>query len=201
MRASRFFGAVVAASVLSIGFSGVAAADTVSGQVGHFIFTDGNSTTTAGAKCRYTQTDPNTWRIYRIVARAPKVWWPDTSSTSNTQHGRVGWRVILKYRHSGDTAWTVLKKSAIQYATAYEDHPLYDSADKAPFTKIAVDFNGSNFAVGDQFMVTDRVNWYRKDGSVRGYATHDVFYYNQIVSGSSFGVTGVGYCVDAFQVA
>lgn len=200
---SRLITAVALASALTMALSGVvAAADIVVGQHGHYIFTDGNTTSTAGANCRYYMQNSSTWRIYRIVARPPSVWWMDTNSDITTQHGRVGWRVIILHKSMASSTWLVLKRSGVQFATAYEDQlNPYGSSTKAPFTRIAVDFNGGAYEVSHQFMARIRVNWYRADGSIRGYAIHDVQYYNEVISGHLQGLAPNSWCIDAYQVA
>lgn len=195
----RFATAVSLAATLSIGLTGVVAADNVVGQTGHYLFTDGSGE--PGAGCLYRQTDAHTWRLFRIVVRPPMVWWPDTNADINRQHGRVGWRVIVWHKAPADSSWTLLTRSPIQRAIAYEDQPAYDPADRAPFTRIRVDINGAAFPVSEQFRATVKAMWFRRDGTVRGYVTHDVQYYREIISGSDFGVAPNPYCVDAYQAA
>jgi hypothetical protein len=187
MRLSRVAGALAGTLALSVGLSGVAAADSTTGQTGHFKFVD--STTKPGAVCWYEPGGTNAYNLYRVVVRAPKVWWPDTSSSSNTQHGKVGWRVIIKSGSPG--SFTTLKKSGIRYAIAYEDHPLYDNSDKAPFTSITQNFISDKFT---DYMVSVKVFWYRADGSVMGTATHDVVYYDTNINGTATGPIQNSYC-------
>src|SRR6476620_11352049 len=89
----------VAAVLLSIVMSGVAAADNVVGQHGNYIFTDYNITDQYGATCKYTAGPGlGVWDLYKIVARAPSVWWFDTNSSITTQHGPVGWQLIVLHK-------------------------------------------------------------------------------------------------------
>jgi len=187
---SRLMLAAVVAAVLSIALSGVAAATTVVGQHGNYIFIDDDSMTTTGAICRYA--DPNsvgTWNIYKLTARAPSVWWFDTNSSITTQHGPVGWRLYLLHKAPAASTWSLLKKSTIQKKTAYEDQLVpYGSATKAPFTNIALSITANNFPSTELFMARVKVYWFRSDGTVRGSATHDVQNYFWSANGSDAGV-------------
>jgi hypothetical protein len=194
----KLLGGIVAACVLSIGLSGVVAADNTTGQTGHYVFNDSSSKT--GANCNYASIGNNTWRITSISARPPSVWWPNTSSNSNTEHGRVGWVVTVKHKHPSATTWTVVKASSVQKKTAYEDHPAYDSADKAPFTRITVSFNGASYPATEQFFITVKVYWYKSNGSVLGTAFHQNVYYSQVAGGFNQGTLPTSYCTDTFNV-
>jgi hypothetical protein len=177
-RSSRLFSAIVLAAAASVGLTGVVAADSVSGVTGHYVPYDGVYTN--GAICKYTPVGGGSYRIYRIVARPPSVWWPNRNSLSTTEHGRVGWRAIVQHKPAG--TWVLYRKSAIQYATAYEDsvNP-YGSSTKAPFTKIPVDISPGSM---DTFRVVVKAWWYRTDGSILGWFKHTVKQY-QIRFGTS----------------
>ena len=187
MRVSRFVTAPVSAIVLSIVVAGAVAADGTTGQVGHYVFTD--SASKPGATCVYNTTGGSEAFLNSVVVRAPSVWWPDTSSSSNTQHGQVGWKAIVKEGSPG--SWSTIASSSVQKKTAYEDHPFHDPADKAPFTNLTVSFTSNKFM---NYLVTVKVFWYRADGSVKGTATHDVVHYRDRIDGTSIGASPAAYC-------
>ena len=191
--------AAVLAAVVSIGLSGVVAADSVHGQTGHYVFTD--DATHAGANCRYVGIGGNTWQLSSFSVRPPSVWWPDTSSNSDTQHGPVGWRVVVYHKHAAASTWSKLKTSTIQRKTAYEDHPAYDPADKAPFTRITISVNASAYGATEQYRVNVRAIWFNKpyNGTVMGFAVHTAQNYNQVVDGFNQGLVGHAYCVGRFN--
>lgn len=186
-RVPRLAFAAVLGSLLTMALSGVVAADGTTGQVGHYVFTDTPSK--PGATCVYNTTGGSEAFLNSVVARAPSVWWPDTSSSSNTQHGQVGWKVIVKEGSPG--SWTTIASSAVQKRTAYEDHPLHDVNDKAAFTNLTVSFTSNKFM---NYLVTVKVFWYRADGSVKGTATHDVVNYRDRVDGTNVGASPASYC-------
>jgi len=158
---------------LMFGLAGTVAAQT--GQTGNYLFTD--SSTTAGVVCHYSSTGQN--QLDKVTVKAPSVWWPDTSSNSNTQHGTVGWQAFVYHKGASATTWKLLKKTTVHKATAYEGYPgAYDTADKAPFTNLAVSIPGTNYAFTHEFRVKVKVYWYSKvDGSVMGSVAHTVLYY------------------------
>jgi hypothetical protein len=173
----------VTAVLLSIALSGVAAADTAVGQHGNYVFVDGDSTTTTGATCKYADAGNLTFDVYKIVARAPKAWWPDTNSSITTQHGRVGWRFSVYHKTPAASSWTLLKTSSTQKATAYEDQLTpYGDSTKAPFTNMGMLISGKNFPATELFMAKVKVLWYRADGTVKGSVTHDVAWYRWLTN-------------------
>jgi len=185
MRVSRFVTATVAAAALSVGLSGVVAAQT--GITGNYLFTDSNGSSTTGAACRYLRVTDTRAKITQITARPPSVWWPDRSSDSNTEHGKVGWRAIIYHTNAGP-GFVFLKQSGIQYATAYEGYPGgYDTADKAPFVNITVGITASDLPAGDELRVVVKAYWFKKDGSVLGSVTHTVLWYKLKLSASDPG--------------
>jgi len=172
VRVTRFTAAAIGAAVLSFGMTGVAGAQT--GQTGDYLFTDGP--TTAGVVCHYSATGLN--QLDKMTVKAPSVWWPDTNSSSNTQHGPAGWQAFVYHKAESATTWKLLKQTTVHKATAYEDHPAYDPADKAPFTNLAISIPGTNYAFTHKFRVKVKVYWYSKvDGSVMGSVAHTVLYY------------------------
>jgi len=200
-RASRLGAAAVLAGALSLALSGVVAADTIVGTIGHYDMTDGTTPSTAGAACLYATPGGGIYNIYRIVARKPSVWWPNTNASISGQHGQVGWQLIVRYKRPLSSTWTLLKKSDIQKAIAYEDAPAYDLNDRAPFTNLWVNINYANFSEANtQFKASVKVLWYKADGTVRGSVTHAVQYY--VVKGDGFNsyVFGSSYCWRSFAV-
>lgn len=173
----RFSGAAALAFAAVLSFGPTAFADSNSGTSGDYLFTDDASH--VGAVCKYKQdsNDPNTNWISKITASAPSLWWPDQNSSTNTEHGKVGWRFLVQYSTTG--GWTRAAQSPIQKATAYEDsqHP-YAASTKAHLTNQTVSFNGK--ASGDFGMWRVVVNtfWYATDGHVMGNVNHVVQYYN-----------------------
>jgi hypothetical protein len=185
MRVSRLITATVGAAVLSIGLSGVVAAQT--GITGNHLFIDSNGSSTTGAACRYLRVTDTRAKITQITARPPSVWWPDRNSDNNTEHGKVGWRAIIYHTNAG-LGFVFLKQSGIQYATAYEGYPGgYDNADKAPFTNITVGITASSLPAGDQLRVVVKAYWFKKDGSVLGSDTHTVLWYKLKLSADDPG--------------
>jgi hypothetical protein len=179
--------ALALSAVLALG--GTVLADSESGQVGHYDFNDTQDH--EGGVCVYAGSNP--YRLVQVVFKAPRVWWPDTNSDSNTQHGKVGFQGIVRESLGGAYGpYDLVKKSDIMKATAYEDHPDYDLSDKAPLTKITMSINPSNYSSHPNAYIhlRSKVFWYRSDGSVRGMASHDVFYYKwQNVPGNPAATT------------
>jgi hypothetical protein len=199
MALHRVLAAVTAAVALSLAVSGVVVADVTYGRIGHYSFTDGNPT--AGAWCRYALGGGGTaWVMWRIRVPAPSVWWPDTNPDVTTQHGPVGWRFYVK-RWTG-SEWVVQKKTAIQHATAYEDQLVpYGSSTKAPFKQGGTDVNGGAWPANTRFMVTVKVYWFRRDGTVRGWVTHDVQHYGVLEGSTNRGTNAFPYCYSWYHVA
>jgi len=201
MKGGSVIAAVAAALALTLGLSGVVAADSTTGSVGHYLVTDGNSVATAGAACLYSTPGGGIYNIYRIVGRRPSVWWPDTNSSISGQHGTVGWRLIVKYKSPSATSWTLLKQTTIQKATAHEDSPAYDPNDKAAFSNLWININYANFSQANTtFKALIKIYWFRSDGSVRGTATHTVQNYATKGSALSDSVNAFGYCYRSFGV-
>jgi hypothetical protein len=198
----KLFGGIVTACILTIGLSGVVAADTVKGQHGDYLFTD--SSGTPGASCRHVNGGGGEWWLAKIVVRPPSVWWPDTNSSNTTQHGPVGWQAIVKYRTLGSTgSWTLLMRSSVQHATAYEDQLVpYGNSTKASFSKKTFFINGSLAKYHlKEFQVTVKAFWYSKsDGSVMGMASHTVQYYNYWLGSTNEGLTGAQWCREVVEV-
>jgi hypothetical protein len=202
-RPSRLGFAVLVAGILAITFSGVAAADTTTGSIAHYVMNDLSTFQAAGATCKYNprSVGSNTYDIYKISARPPSAWWYDTNSSIDTQHGTVGWQMIVNTRVPPATTWTFWKKTSVQKKVAYEDHPAYDLADRAPFTNLSIDINYLDFAAANtQFQVVVKAIWYHADGSVRGTAKHTVVYYRTYKGSTAGNVLGTQYCSRSFVV-
>jgi hypothetical protein len=159
-----------------LGASGVALADTESGQHGHYVFTD--DVTNRGVVCVYAGSNP--YRLVRLVIKAPAVWWWDANSSSATEHGRVGWRAIVQVSLPGAYGpFNTVLKSSIQKATAYEDQPPYDLNDKAPLTRKRLDFDPAPYkSQPNAYVRVDaKALWYRPNGSAAGWVRHTIFNY------------------------
>jgi hypothetical protein len=175
-------GAILAV-VGSLALTGVASADTTSGQTADHLYTD--SQAKPGATCKYSPDSRgnNYYHVSKIVVPPPSVWWFDTDSNTNSEHGRVGWQFTVGHSTNGMT-WSLVKKSTVQKATAYEDSQNpYGNSTRAPFTKLSVTIDGGTYSLADQFRVTVKAIWYTPAGKVRGYATHVVNWYKEDVRG------------------
>jgi hypothetical protein len=191
-------GAILAV-IGSVLVSGVASADTTSGQTANHLFTD--SQAKPGATCKYAPDSRanNFYHVSKIVVLPPSVWWYDQDSNINSEHGRVGWQVTVGHSTNG-TTWSLVKKSGVQKATAYEDSQNpYGSSTKAPFTKMSVDIAGGSYQLADSFRVTVKAIWYTQTGKIRGFATHVVNWYKQKV-GTVTPVTNEESCSNAVQL-
>jgi hypothetical protein len=178
-----FTRAAIAAVIGSVLLSGVASADSTSGAIGNYLVPD--SQAKPGAKCKYAEDNrgQNYYHVSKIIVPPPSVWWPDQDSNSNSEHGRVGWQFTVGHSTNGGGTWSLVGKTAVQKATAYEDSQNpYGSSTRAPFTKLSMDIKGGNYSLMDQFRVTVKAIWYTPAGKIRGYATHIVHWYTQKVS-------------------
>ncbi len=159
-----------------LGASGVALADTESGQHGHYLFTD--DSTNRGVVCVYAGSNP--YRLVSLIVKAPSLWWWDTNSSSATEHGRVGWRAIVQVSLPGAYGpFNTVLRSSIQKATAYEDQPPYDVNDKAPLTRKKLAFDPAPYkSQPNAYVRVDaKAFWYRPNGSTAGWVRHTVFNY------------------------
>jgi hypothetical protein len=140
-----------------------------------------DDSTHRSATCKYAvdSADSTKYWISKITVTPPSVWWPDTNGTKTTQHGTVGWRILVD-RYDGGPGFYTVARSPIQRKVAYEDQLApYGSSTKAPFTKMTVAFNGKKYGTGNTWVVFVRVNWYRPDGTVMGYVTQLLGYYRE----------------------
>ena len=169
--------------------SGIAAADTVTGQVGHYAFKD--SDVTYGAKCVYSGTGP--YKLAEIVVQPPLLWWPDTNATNNREHGKVGWQPSLQLsRHGTAGPWNTLFDAPTLVRTAYEDHPAYDPADSANLPRYTLYVNHAYNKYPDMYArILHTAFWYAGDGSTKGTVTHEQMNYRWLnvpgMTGSTMG--------------
>ncbi len=169
--------ATLLAVVGSIVFNLTALADTSSGQMGDYVFTDNSAHAAMICTLKNSPAQQATFWLAKVTVKPPSLWWPDTSSDSNTQHGRVGWSFILQ-NDQGTNHWKTVYKSPVQRATAYEDsQDPYGSSTKAPLTKMSKTIRGKSYAANSVWRVIVRANWYRKNGGVLGYVKHTATWY------------------------
>jgi hypothetical protein len=174
---TRRFGAVIAlAGAAVLATSGIALADSESGQHGHYVFKDDPGT--VGATCVYAAVSPG-YKLTSIVVKPASLWWPDTNSGNNREHGKVGWRLSLQISEPGAYGpWHTLFNAPTQIKQAYEDQPAYDPADRANLAKMTLDVNGGYRKKPDAHArVVHTAYWYAGDSSVMGTVTHEQFYY------------------------
>jgi len=121
--------------------SGVVYADTDNGQHGNYVFRD--DSVKFGATCVYANQGGGHYKLSQIVVKAPWLWWPDTNSSNNREHGTVGWDMWVQISNPGAYGpWNTLYTSALQTKTAYEDQPAYDKADAARLPTMTLYING-----------------------------------------------------------
>lgn len=170
----RFTGAVLLALFAALSFGPTTLADSEHGVTGDHLFTDDSSN--PGAMCKYSEPSPGTFWLAKFVVTPPSAWWPDHDSNKNNEHGTVGWRVTVQNDASG--SYKTVKQTSYQKKTAYEDSQNpYGAATKAPFSKITVSINGHNYTPDTTWRINVRINWYRGNGSIMGFANHTVVWY------------------------
>ena len=59
-----------------------------------------------GATCIYSSSGRRQYKLTQIVVKAPSLWWPDTDSGNNREHGKVCWELIGPDLHSR-RLWTM----------------------------------------------------------------------------------------------
>ncbi len=163
--------------------------DQTSGQIGHYDFRDyAYGSHTGNIDCNYRKLSSGQRRIKEFVMRAPRIWWPDTNSDNNNQHGTVGWRYRLQQTTDpDDDPWTTVFKSSVQKRTAHEDHPAFSDGDKAPFNTRTLTWSSSKTVY---YRIKATVYWYRSNGSVKGQVDHWYYLYD-----ASYGPNpALGYC-------
>ena len=187
-RRYRFTALLALAGAALFATSGVALADTQTGQVGHYTFKDNAST--YGATCIYAGSGP--YKLTQIVVKAPLLWWPDTSSSNNREHGTVGWQLSVQISKPGAYGpWHTLFMTTPQLKKAYEDQPAYDPADAANLVKWTLYINGAYKHDPNAYArVEHEAFWYAPDNSTMGTVVHDQFYYKWQNAGAATGSTG-----------
>lgn len=144
--------------------------DATTGQIGHYDVRDyAYGSHDGSVDCVYHFTSGE-MRIKQFVVRKPRIWWPDTSSSSSRQHGTVGWKVrIQQSAHPATDPWVTVYTSSVQKHTAYEDHPGYDDHDRARFSTRTIGWTSGQDV---SFRIKTTVYWYRSDGSIKGQLDH-----------------------------
>jgi hypothetical protein len=151
-------------------------ADTETGQHGNYLFRDDQVKT--GATCVYAA-QGGKYKLTQIVVKGPWLWWPDTNSDNNREHGKVGWNVDVQISKPGSYGpWHTLFESGTQIKTAYEDQPAYDKADSPRMPKLTLYINGAyrkkpNAAA----RIVHEATW-GTGSSTLGSLTHEQIYYN-----------------------
>ncbi len=175
-RRSHRLGAMVAlAGAAVFATSGVAFADSETGQHGHYLFKDDPSTN--GAVCVYAGSGP--YKLTQIIVKAPSLWWPDTDSGNNREHGTVGWQLSVQISVPGGYGpWHTLYSNSPEIKTAYEDQPPYDKADSAKLATWTLYINGAYKHKPNAYArVEHTAYWYASNSSVMGTVVHDQFNY------------------------
>lgn len=169
--------AALAAS-LSLAVVGPVAAYTppvevTTGQIGHYYIRD--LTLTPIVTCTYKSHGAGAYRISSFVVKIPYVWWYDNTTSSNREHGKVGWQVKIQKATDADGTWTTVYTSSTEKQTAYEDRPAYDSDDRAHFTKRTISWDSTQNVV---YRVKVKLSWYKSNGATKGTLTHWYQEYN-----------------------
>lgn len=169
----RLSAVVALAGAAVFATSGLALADSESGQHGHYVFKDDAST--KGATCVYAGSDP--YKLTQIVVKPPSLWWPDTDSSNNRQHGLVGWQVSVQISVPGAYGpWHTLYTTSPQVKKAYEDQPAYDKADMAKLATWTLAINGSYKHKPHAYArIVQEAFWYNANGSMLGSVSHEQF--------------------------
>ncbi len=179
---------LVALLVLSV--SGIANAggsvppDQTSGSMGHYTIYDASSA--PGATCSYA-TSGSKNKLYEIDVKAPKVYWPDQSSSNHHEHGKITFSVWLQQSSMPEdsTAWHTIYKTPVEKATAYENT-------KAPLTDGMITWHSSHNVY---FRVSINLTWIHSFGTTNGTLKHWDTYY--AMAGSFTSVTpSVGNCAN-----
>ena len=157
--------------------------DIEQGQHGDVLWND--SSVTPPVTCRYKNSGP--YKLYRLVARPPKVWWPDTDSAPN-QHGKVTWQVRIQVATSPAGPWSTVYRGPRIKKTAYEGS--YDTTKSAKWGTQVIDWNKPGPA--KLYRVAYRVNWL-----TLGSVTHWVGYYKY---GGTVPGSSVDYCYNRIAI-
>jgi hypothetical protein len=156
------------------------------GQIGPYDFRD--METHPAVDCDYRELSNGVRRIKHFKVRAPRVWWPDTNSDNDHQHGVVGWRFrIQKTTDPDDHPWSTVFTSSIQKRTAHEG--AYDVAFKAPFAARNLDWSSGQTVY---YRVKSTVYWFKGNGTVKGSISYWYTFFD-----ASYGLTPmIGYCLN-----
>jgi hypothetical protein len=166
--------AVATAAVFAT--SGVAVADTETGQHGNYVFRDDSAK--FGATCVYASQGGGKYKLTKIVVKPPWLWWPDTNSDNNRERGTVGWAMWVQISKPGAYGpWHTLYTSPRQDKRAYEDQPAYDKADAARLPTMTLNINGGYKKKPNAHarIVHDAV-WLGSNSTL-GEVTHEQLYY------------------------
>jgi hypothetical protein len=169
--------------------SGVALADSQTGQVGHYLFKD--DATKGGATCVYSGS--GTYTLTKIVVKAPALWWPNNNSSVNREHGKVGWQLsVLVSKPGAYGPWHTWYMTTTQVKTAYEDQPAYDAADKAPLATWTLNINAKAYKRYPNAYagIEHTAFWYASNSSTMGSVVHDQFYFKWQNVPAQTGSTG-----------
>jgi hypothetical protein len=135
------------------------------GMVGEIYLTD--TMEMPAGTCTYGEKVYSNWAYLRwMKVRAPQVFAADRNA-SRRDRKQVSWQWKLQRMRSDETTWRVIKSSAIQRGTAYEDQ-------KAPFTAMQINYNSHNEDLNHNavhyvdFRALVIIKWFKGDGSLEG---------------------------------
>ncbi len=197
-RFARFAGALAISTVAALTLSQSALADGTTGQTGNYLYTDDSAH--YGAVCRHDNSaaNPAQYWLAKVTVVPPSLWWPDQNAGNTNEHGTVGWRFTLQNDVGG--TYHTIKQSGYVKATAYEDSQApYSPATKAKFKNRSVNVNGHNYTSDTTWRVIIRSEWYRKNGSVLGSATHNVLYYEERLGTTHTDAFALVACITKLQ--
>jgi hypothetical protein len=123
-----------------------------------------------GAVCRYSGDGP--YHLASVKIRPPDVYAID--ATAGRDAGRVGWRAMAD-SSDPNTGATLVYKSAVVRATAFDDEP-------ALFRPIVASVSGQST---HEYRFFVKMNWYRPNGSLRGTSVHVLTQMRLIYGGMS----------------
>lgn len=162
--------AAVAMLASSVAPALAAPPEIVTGQHGHYLFND--SSEAPLANCKYSGSNP--WKLVKIVAKPPPAWWSDLDSNKRDK-GTIGLQIALQENNAtADLTWKTVDKSPMVKKTAYEDKPLYDTADAAPFGAVGINYA---FKADRTYRIIYVLVWYWPNGT-KGKVKHWPGWYN-----------------------
>jgi hypothetical protein len=172
----RFTALVAVAGAALFATSGVAVADTESGQHGNYVFRD--DSVKFGATCVYASQGSGKYKLTQIVVKAPWLWWMDTDSGNNREHGTVGWQMWVQISNPGAYGpWHTLYTSPMQTKRAYEDQPAYDKADAARLPTMTLNINGGYKKKPNAHARIVHDGFWLGNNDALGEVTHEQFNY------------------------